>query len=795
VADALRGTIAGSKLVQPLTAAPDLDGWAITERLLKDLAPLEERIWLAIDDLHELSSAELRQLELLVTRTPPQLRFVLSARHDVRLGLHRLRLEGELSEIRAADLAFSPADARALFEAAGAELSGPELALLQKRTEGWAAGLRLAALSLAGHPDPERFAADFSGSERTVAGYLLSEVLDRESEPVRRLLLRTSVLERVNGELADLLTGGSGGERILQDLEDAGAFVVCLDASRSWFRYHRLFADLLQLELRRSAPDEVTALHAAAARWYAEHGYPVEAVRHAQAALDWGLAVRVLSDHFLGLVLGGQGASAYQLLARFPADVIDSDAELATLMAAHELLQGSPATAERYRARAVQRLASVPADRRERFQVELAIMRLCLAQGRGDLLAVVEEADRLLAPAADADAERPVDEDLRALALVTLGAAEVWALRPDDAEQHLEQGTALARRTGWPWLEVSGLAHLAIAASFRSFELEAERSMQVIELARQHGWTDEPVVAVAYVALAGARAWQGRLADAEPLLDHAERTLRAEVQPVAGVMLYYLRGLLELARGRNQEALAAFRAGEQLTELVVAGHPIAARVRAFLLHALIRLGQTRRAEQALAEMAADERETAESHVVVAALRIEPGQPPSRDGRSRTHPRRLHPHAASPRLADAGAPAGDRRAKRPRRPRRRRARPRARTRSRRARGDPHTVPPPPSRSPPPPSRPRDHRPRSPDPGHPDRPGPDSPDRPRGPIGALRGAWDGGQVPHDRGGSGGDRPPGANTDQTADASTARIAQRQRGPGPSFPADQSVGTGDRG
>ncbi len=253
-------------------------------------------------------------------------------------------------------------------------------------------------------------------------------------------------------------------------------------------------------------------------------------------------------------------------------------------------------------------------------------MRLCLAQGRGDLLAVVEEADRLLAPAADADAERPVDEDLRALALVTLGAAEVWALRPDDAEQHLEQGTALARRTGWPWLEVSGLAHLAIAASFRSFELEAERSMQAIELARQHGWTDEPVVAVAYVALAGARAWQGRLADAEPLLDHAERTLRAEVQPVAGVMLYYLRGLLELARGRNQEALAAFRAGEQLTELVVAGHPIAARVRAFLLHALIRLGQTQRAEQALAEMAADERETAESYVVVAALRIAQDNP-------------------------------------------------------------------------------------------------------------------------------------------------------------------------
>src|SRR5204862_4392479 len=121
------------------------------------------------------------------------------------------------------------------------ELTDPALALLVDRTEGWAAGLRLAALSLAGHPDPERFAAEFSGSERTVAEYLLAEVLDRQSEDVRRLLLRTSVLERVNGELAEVLTDAVGGERILQDLEEANAFVVSLDAGRSWFRYHRLF--------------------------------------------------------------------------------------------------------------------------------------------------------------------------------------------------------------------------------------------------------------------------------------------------------------------------------------------------------------------------------------------------------------------------------------------------------------------------------------------------------------------------------------------------------------------------
>jgi LuxR family maltose regulon positive regulatory protein len=209
VAGALRDTTPGAKLVRELSAAPDLDGWAVVERLLEDLGALEDRLWLVIDDAHELCSAEvLAQLELLVMRAPPELRFVLSTRCELRLGLHRLRLEGELTEIRAADLRFTLEEARALFAAAGVELSGSALALLHARTEGWAAGLRLAALLLAGHPDPERFAAEFSGSERTVAEYLLAEVLDRQPGEVRLLLLRTSVLERVSGELADLLTGG-----------------------------------------------------------------------------------------------------------------------------------------------------------------------------------------------------------------------------------------------------------------------------------------------------------------------------------------------------------------------------------------------------------------------------------------------------------------------------------------------------------------------------------------------------------------------------------------------------------
>ena len=626
ILDALRDTIAGSKLVRPLTGAPELDGWAIVERLLEDLEPLEDPLWLVIDDVYELHSAEaLAQLELLVMRAPAELRFVLLTRGDVRLHLHRLRLEGELTDIRAADLRFTKDEALALFKAAGVELPEPALAALVRRTEGWAAGLRLAALSLAHNPDPERFAAEFSGSERTVAEYLLDEVLDQQSEPVRRLLLRTSVCERISGELADLLTGGSGGERILQDLEEAGAFVVALDAKRSWFRYHRLFTDLLQLELRRTEPAELAPLHAAAAGWFAARGYPVEAIRHTQAAQDWRLAARLLSEHFLSLVMDGQGATAHELLAGFPADLVAADPELVVLMAADELFRRSLGAAERHLARAEQEMKSVPADRRGGFQVNVAMMRLMLAQRRGDLTAVIEEAQRLLSPDESADGALPARcQDLRALALVNLGTAEVWGLRAGEAERHLEQGAVLAHQIGRPWIEVSALARGAWAASFRSFGLAAAQYQQAIHLARENGWADEPVVAPAYAGLGAIRVWQVRLEEAEGLLEHADRALRGEVEPAAAVVLHQARGMLELAQGRDGKAMTAFKAAEQVAGLLVAEHPRSTPMRAHLLQTLVRLGETGRVEQAIAELGQPGR--GEMRNAIAALRLAKGDP-------------------------------------------------------------------------------------------------------------------------------------------------------------------------
>jgi LuxR family transcriptional regulator, maltose regulon positive regulatory protein len=626
VLGALRRTGQGPTLVQALTAAPDLDGWAITERLLTDLARLANRIWLVIDDLHELSPEALQQLELLVMRAPPGLRFVLATRHDVRLGLHRLRLEGELAEIREPDLRFTVAEAAELFAAAGVELPDSALALLMERTEGWAAGLRLAALSLAGHPNPVRFAEEFSGTERTVAEFLLAEVLDREPEPVRCLLLRTSVLERVNGELADLLTGNEGGERVLQDLEEANALVVSLDADRSWFRYHQMFADLLALELRRTAPGEVAGLHQAAAGWFAEHEYPVEAVRHAQAARDWKLAARLLAGYWPGLYLDGQDTVTRELLAGFPAEASSADAELAAVAAGDELVRGSMEVAERYLGLAERGSASVPDGRRAQLDVLLWIVRLLLARQRGDPQAVAEQTRRLQAPEAlryDAApaARAGLGEELRALAMISLGSAQAWATWHEDAERHLKQGVALARRAGRPYLEFSGLAYLAAAETGRSFARAAERSRQAIELARRHGWTDEPAAGIAYFVLGSALTWQGRLEEAEPWVQRAERTVRTDADPAAGTGAHYVRGILELARGRAADALAAFRAAERLAGRLTPPHLLVARSRSMLLQALVRLGETGRAEQVLAGLGEHDRDHGETRIATAVLRL------------------------------------------------------------------------------------------------------------------------------------------------------------------------------
>ena len=394
-----------------------------------------------------------------------------------------------------------------------------------------------------------------------------------------------------------------------------------------WFRYHRLFADLLQLELRRTEPDEVAGLHRAAAQWLAGHEYPMEAVRHALAGQDWGLAARLLSDHWSEEYLSGRGSTLDELLARFPGEAVAADAELIAVRVAGDLIRGSLDEAERDLALAASALPSVAADRRRRLQPMLSVLRFFLARRRMDFPVVAEEARRLLAlMETDGDARLGLGEDLRAVTLISLGAAEIWALRFSDAEWHLEQRVDLARRTGRPHLEFTGLTYWAHGMMlFRPDGLQTTRAGQAVELAEQHGWGEESLAGIAYTVLAGMLLYQGRLTDAEPWLERAERALNAEVEPAAGMSLRFARAVvLEMVRGRYPQAPAAFGAAERLAAELGRPHTTVISMRAQIVQALVRAGQADRAAAVLAGLDSGERASPEMRTATAALQLARG---------------------------------------------------------------------------------------------------------------------------------------------------------------------------
>ena len=486
----------------------------MVDRVLSELEDHPGRIVLVIDDLHELRSPEaLAQLTRLLTNLPPHAHAILATRRDLGLRLHQLRLAGELAKIRGEDLRFTERETRELLDASDITLSEAGATLLHQRTEGWAAGLRLAAISLAGHPDPERFVAEFSGSDRMVAEYLIAEMLERQPDDVQRLLLLTSLLDRVNGELADLLTGRPGSERILLALEDANAFVVSLDPGRTWFRYHHLFADLLRLELRRTRPEQVPTLHLRAAGWFAQHGQVADTVRHRQAAGDWPGAARLLADHSFGLTLDGQAQTIQALLRAFPPGADHS--VLALVRAGGDLVQGRLDEAAAHLAVAETYAETAPPDRQRRLRVAIAALRLSLARRRGHLAGVIEQVKFLGSPVTgQSDEDIALDSDLRAVALMNLGIVEAWSLGIGDAERHLREGAVLAREIGRPYLEVSCLAQLGFASKIHSFAITEARCREAIAVADRHGWGAEPVITPALVTLAAAMIWTGDLSSA-----------------------------------------------------------------------------------------------------------------------------------------------------------------------------------------------------------------------------------------------------------------------------------------
>jgi LuxR family maltose regulon positive regulatory protein len=613
---------------EPLAATPEFNQTAIADRVRSELAGHRDRTFLIIDDLHELTSPEaLTQLTRLLEQLPPQVHAILATRRDLPLRLHKLRLAGDLAEIRAVDLRFTERETRQFLAASGIALSEAGAAKLYQRTEGWAAGLRLAAISLASSPDPERFVAEFSGSSRTVAEYLLAEMLECQPAEVQQLLLRTSLLDRVNGELADLLTGHPGSERILLDLEDANAFVLSLDPARTWFRYHRLFADLLRLELRRRLPEELPVLHRLAAQWLNEHGEIIDSIRHTQAAGDWSDAARLLADHSFGLTLDGQAQTIQTLLRAFPPGAVTAGPDIPLARATSELAQGRLDEAAAHLTVAEISIAATPPDRKHRLEVATAALRLSLARKRGHLAGVVEQVRFLASPVTgQSDEDIALDSDLRAVALMNLGIVEAWSLANQDSERHLQEGADLARSIGRPYLEVACLAELAFAAKIEPFATTRRRCREAIALAEQHGWGAEPVIAPALVNLAGTFIWAGEFDQGDHWLRRAARALETDSGPRIGLLLHLGTGVLLSGLRRQREALAEYCAAEHLQAQLEGSHALMRQLTSWRLATQARLGQLSEARASLAALDAELAGSAEIGNARAAICLAEGSP-------------------------------------------------------------------------------------------------------------------------------------------------------------------------
>jgi LuxR family transcriptional regulator, maltose regulon positive regulatory protein len=340
--DRARPGLAG-RVGRLLGSPPSRSFEGLVTALINELAadPGPDEVLLVLDDYHLVDSGLVHEsVAFLLENLPPGLRVVVSGRAEPPLPLARLRARGQLAELRAADLRFSPEEAAALLgEAVGPGLPDAAVAALVARTEGWAAGLQLAGLSLRGHADAAGFVAAFSGSHRFVLDYLADEVLDGQPGQVRAFLLETSVLERLSGELCDAVTGRAGSQAMLADIERAGLFLVPLDEVRGWWRYHHLFADLLRARLQAEQPGRVQALHRAAAAWCEEHDLADDAVRHALAAGDPAWAARLVERHVETLLGRSEGATLRRWLSALPAQAVRDRARLC-LAQAYAAAQG-----------------------------------------------------------------------------------------------------------------------------------------------------------------------------------------------------------------------------------------------------------------------------------------------------------------------------------------------------------------------------------------------------------------------------------------------------------------------
>ncbi|MDF1502123.1 LuxR C-terminal-related transcriptional regulator [Roseisolibacter sp. H3M3-2] len=415
----------GTRATAPLHAVPSAVESALTA-LINDVTALDEDCVLVLDDYHVVEAPPIHDaLAFLLDHLPQRMRVVIASRAEPPLPLARLRARGELAELRTGDLRFTPDETAAfLNDVMSLGLSAAEAASLERRTEGWIAGLKLAALSMrgreGGREDARAFVDAFPGDHRYVADYLVGEVLDAEPAPVRRFLLDTAILERMSGPLCDAVAGGCGSQALLEELERRGLFVVALDERREWYRYHHLFADVLRARALADDPGRVRAAHGRASAWHERAGAIADAVRHALGAEDTDRAAALLEATWPAKNRSHASARWLGLARTLPDEVVRAR-PLLGMGYAWALLNSGDLAAAAAALRAVEAwLAAAPAEDAARVSSltrELAAARVYLAQARGELPGTVEHAQRALEQMAEGDlAARATGTALLALA-------------------------------------------------------------------------------------------------------------------------------------------------------------------------------------------------------------------------------------------------------------------------------------------------------------------------------------------------------------------------------------------
>ncbi len=384
---------------------------AILTTLLNEITTIPDGFILVLDDYHVIDAKPVEHaLTFLIEHLTPQMHLVIATREDPSLHLARFRVRGQLTELRAADLRFTPSEAAEfLNQVMGLNLSVEDIAALETRTEGWIAGLHLAALSMQGHQDATSFIKSFTGSHRFVLDYLVEEVLGQQSEGVQSFLLRTSILDRMCGPLCDAVLGSpsASGQKTLEYLEHANLFIIPLDNERHWYRYHHLFADVIRMHLMAERPDQVPALHRRASEWYEHNGLPDNAIRHALAAEDFERAATLIELAVPEMRRNRQGATVTELgwLKALPDELVHfmpvlSVAYAFALFGGGEVGGVEPRLrdAERWLDRTADTAGMVVVDEEEfrRLPGMIALLRAAQALARDDMPEAVKNAQRVL---------------------------------------------------------------------------------------------------------------------------------------------------------------------------------------------------------------------------------------------------------------------------------------------------------------------------------------------------------------------------------------------------------------